>query len=77
MTGITWNVLAAAFSDGLGESPAVIDEIKDVLDYVNMDFFTSLCDSYARMFLAGFATTTLAVLITYAVSKALSLIRID
>ncbi len=41
MTGITWNVLAAAFGDGLGEAPAVIDEIKDVLDYVNMDFFTN------------------------------------
>lgn len=73
-----WSMLAAAFSDDSGVAPAVTGEIKDVLeDFVNMELFEKLCDSYARMFLVGFAATTLAVLVTFAVSKALSLVRID
>ena len=73
-----WNILTAAFSDGSGTVPAVTAEISDVLEnFVNMELFENLCGSFARMFLAGFAATTLAVLVTFAVSKALSLIRID
>lgn len=73
-----WNMLAAAFSDGSGSVPAVTAEISDVLEnFVNMELFENLCSSFARMFLAGFAAATLAVLVTFAVSKALSLIRID
>lgn len=73
-----WNILATAFSDGSGAVPAVTAEIGDALeDFVNMGLFESLCDSYVRMFLAGFAATTLLILITFGVSKALSLVRID
>ena len=53
------------------------DVVENFEKFLNMDFFNSLCSSYAQIFAIGFAFTTILILFSFGVFKAFSLVRID
>ena len=82
-------IICTVFTDSstplqVTESPVISDGVTQVTtlaadfarQYMNMDFITEILVTYAKVFALGFAFSTLLILATYGVFKALGFIHI-
>lgn len=82
-------IICTVFTDSstplqVTESPVISDGVTQVTtlaadfasQYMNMDFITEILVTYAKAFALGFAFSTLLILVTYGVFKALGFIHI-
>lgn len=84
---IMCSVVDSPLSDApITEAPIITDSTAEIASglatdftdkFLNMDFVNELLPQYAKVFVIGFALTTLLMLITFGVFKAFSLVRID
>lgn len=83
------SIIGAVFTDSsaplqVTESPAISDGVTQATtlaadfasQYMNMDFITEILVTYAKAFALGFAFSTLLILATYGVFKALGFVHI-
>lgn len=61
-------------SDGATQATTLAADFAS--QYMNMDFITEILVTYAKAFALGFAFSTLLILVTYGVFKALGFIHI-
>lgn len=82
-------IICTVFTDSstplqVTESPVISDGVTQATtlaadfasQYINMDFITEILVTYAKAFALGFAFSTLLILATYGVFKALGFIHI-